>query len=754
MIVIAVVAMFPLTVVGALLALSTNSNDVAEWLPESFEATQDYRRFEATFGSEAFVLVSWQGCTLEDPRLREFASKLDAEEPHYFHEALTGPGMIDRLMSPPTSLSLDQAIGRLRGTFVGPNGEQSCAILSLTDLGRDNLHPALDQVYHVAVDEVGIPLESLHLGGPPVDNVAIDTEGERMLLPLMFLTGGVGLVLAGWFLRDVRLTIFVCFAGAYSAVLCFALVYLLGSTVDSVLLTMPAVVYTAGLAAAMHLINYYRHARVQGDEGAIQRGVEAAWLPCLLSAGTTAIGLVSLMIGDLRPIVKFGFFTALGVVAAVGLVFLFLPAALYLWPPKSHEGEPGADPRTVRHYARMRSVGEGIVGRARWVWAGFVLLIAIGLSGLVQARTTINLMSLFSPDAQIILSYQWLEEHLGPLVPMEIVVRFDPDAGDRSLVERMRIVEQVQDAAQDIDEVGGTLSAVTFAPNLAPKRSGLLRGSTYDDVLNRRLTAHRDELIDQGYLAEDEATGDELWRISLRVAALQDIDYGVFIHDVREHIEPVVDAHRGPEQGGLVDVTYTGMTPIVYMAERALMNGLIKSFGTAFVMIAVVMSLLFGDVRAGLLTMLPNVFPVAVVFGLMSWARVPLDIGTMMTASVAMGVCIDDTMHFAHWFRRATQNGAGRKQAVVMAFEHTAGVIYQSSAIVGLGLVTFALSAFMPTRRFGLLMFTLLSFGLLADLTLTPAMLSGWCGQFFERRHRRGKPEADAPAVAQDTHAG
>ena len=83
--------------------------------------------------------------------------------------------------------------------------------------------------------------------------------------------------------------------------------------------------------------------------------------------------------------------------------------------------------------------------------------------------------------------------------------------------------------------------------------------------------------------------------------------------------------------------------------------------------------------------MLPNVWPVAVVFGLMSWLGIALDIGTMMTASVAMGVCVDDTVHFANWYRRATRLGLDRREATVLAFENSAGAIYQSTVIVALG---------------------------------------------------------------------
>ncbi len=369
------------------------------------------------------------------------------------------------------------------------------------------------------------------------------------------------------------------------------------------------------------------------------------------------------------------------------------------------------------------------------MWLLFVGLGVAGGAGLHKVKTTINLMSLFSPDAQIIHDYRWLEDRLGPLVPMEVIVRFDKQQSKLNYLERLEVVKRIQSAITSIPNVGSAMSAVTFTPPLEPPKRGggfrsvLLNESSYRNVLNKRLVAHREELIKDAYLAE--TPGQELWRISIRVAALRDIDYGVFIDDIKQHVEPLVEHERRAGATGLEGVTYTGLTPVVYMAERALLDGLVNSFFGAFAMIATVMTIVFRSLRAGLFTMLPNVWPMAVVFGTMSWLGIALDIGTMMTASVAMGVCVDDTVHFANWFRRGRRLGLNQRDATVMAFENSAGAIYQSTVIVALGLVTFALSTFMPTRRFGLLMCTLLACGLVADLVLTPAMLAGYLGRFF-----------------------
>ncbi len=376
-IIVVVAVMFPVTVWAAIMALGTNRNDVKEWLPDSFQATSEYKWFQLQFGQEMFVLASWQGCTLADPRLDELKKLLSppADDAGYFKRVTTGPDLVAQLTSPPLNLTREQAIDRLEGSFVGPDGKQTCAAILLSAEGNEHLRPAVAQIYDALTGPLKIPMSEVHLGGPPVDNVAIDVEGERMLLRLMGLSAVVGLSLAWWYLREVKLTAMVFVGGVYSAAICLALVYALGGRINSVLLTMPSVVYTAGLSASIHLINYYRHDRVQhGVPGSAERGVRAAWIPCLLSAGTTSLGLVSLCTSQLVPIRNFGFYTALGVMVTVAFVFLYLPSALSLWPPKLHR-DAHADELSAlapEHRRRMRAAGSRIIARPALVWLLFV----------------------------------------------------------------------------------------------------------------------------------------------------------------------------------------------------------------------------------------------------------------------------------------------------------------------------------------------------------------------------------------------
>ena len=135
--------------------------------------------------------------------------------------------------------------------------------------------------------------------------------------------------------------------------------------------------------------------------------------------------------------------------------------------------------------------------------------------------------------------------------------------------------------------------------------------------------------------------------------------------------------------------------------------------------------------------MIPNLFPVVVVFGIMGWSGILVDVGTMMTASVALGVAVDDTMHYLTWFRRGLDEGLDRKGAAMRAYERCGTAMTQTTLIGGLGLAAFAFSTFTPTQRFGTLMLTLLAVALVGDLVFLPALLTGPLGRVFGPSRRK-----------------
>ncbi len=907
-------------------------------------------------------------------------------------------------------LARHEALERLTGTLFGPDGKQTCLIVTLTEeakkdlrrvVGRGVLGKPRGRLIQMA-DDAGVepppsppvtpftperqPERVLRLGGPPVDNVAIDEEGQITLVRLVGFSALLGIVLSYLAFRSVKITIMVFFVGGISAVASVSLVYWTGASVDAILMSMPSLVYVLGLSGAVHIVNYYRDAvREGGLPGAPERALSHGWGPCSLAAFTTSLGLLSLCLSNILPIRKFGFYSALGVMATLTVLFTYLPSALQIWPPVPRRTRDEADSdgngnkispeqaaalsagagtvhRAVTSF--WLGIGERVIRRHGWVTVACLLILVAFAVGLPKIRTDVQLLKLFDASAKIIRDYTWLEAHLGKLVPMELVAEVDerlqrPSSLEQSaselseeevqrrqlqysFLERMEIGARIQAAVEKVlgeegqGVVGRGISAASFAPTLPPP-------SVYRTrlILNRKLEESRERMMEADYLAVDDQTQHELWRISLRLGALNDVDYGRFVGTLRQVVEPILSAYhhrdetlsqlveqkggeslraaricvlglpnphaeppgeggekpgakqaagdapsfarpgseeaavaqtelfartlhdlfearnfrpssRAPkflywhdhataeppegttyeealrellghfdcvivaadhekadftavrqmaeaggallvdardhvyrageptakDRGELISVTYTGVVPIVYKAQRTLLTSLIESIGWAFVMIAGVMMLVLRsgrlspgnlfNFRGGLASMLPNVFPVVVIFGFMGHAEILVDIGTMMTASVAMGVAVDDTIHYLAWFRSGLARGLSRPEAILLAYRRVGPAMTQTTIIGGLGLSIFALSTFTPTQRFGTMMLTLLVAALFGDLIFLPALLAGPLGRFFgppstkqgasspsraEREPEKSAPRPEAPQP-QAAHSG
>ena len=900
----------------------------------------------------------------EDPR------KLTAR---LFKSITTGPDTLEQLAKkdgPLWPLGLEDkyaseeahsaALKRLEGTLFGPDGKQTCIVLTLSEPGKRDLRRVIGRpllgrprgrLLEIATVECGIPEEDLKLGGPPVDNVAIDEEGQITLARLIGYSALIGIGLSLLCFRSIKITIMLFFVGGVSAIASLGIVWWSGSSVDAIVMSMPSLVYVLGLSGAIHIVNYYRDAVQEGGlEGAPERALRHGWKPCTLAAFTTALGLLSLNTSNIVPIRKFGFYSAMGVMATLILMFTFLPAALQLWPPRYQRQReqkkkgPSFDVQALL-LAFWEPIGRWIVRRHVWVTAGCTAVFVFFAFGLPRINTDVQLIKLFDRDSKIIRDYAWLEDNIGKLVPMELVVRVRPEVmlgnvasedsestdseghlDERiqlSFLERMEIAARIQNVVETTfgedgqGIVGQGMSVPQLAPELPPPESfdatNPVRG-----VMNLKLKRARDQYLATDYLRidqEGENRGSELWRVSLRLGALLDEDFGQFVDQLKRAVEPVLTAYRhrheilgevernrgdkglvnakvaflgipdpatmgrgeaepgdgqdelaadqsdsteaidqtqifaqtlknlmacagvytgrgcwhdpstidvekefytsdtwakiletkfdcvvlvrdnedydvdfikqhaksfidarnhqfdpyastsvaAVDRGDLIQVIYTGVVPIVYKAQRTLLTSLIDSIGAAFIMIALVMMLLlrngrFGllnmfNVRAGLTAMIPNVFPVVLIFGFMGYVEILVDIGTMMTASVAMGVAVDDTIHFLTWFRESVAAGHTRHEAILIAYRRCAPAMTQTTLIGGLGLAVFAFSTFTPTQCFGVMMLALLTAALVGDLIFLPALLAGPLGKYFcprETMPRKGAVGAPRGAAADD----
>lgn len=724
---VAMAASIPLLYHGVHGLLSNSSNDPRQWMPVGLTETREYDWFLTHFGRDEIAVVSWQGCTLDDPRIGRLANALVEEsQSAYFERALSGPQLLRELTSPSAGLSETEARRRLQGNVIGRDGSTTCLVLVVSPKGEADRTAAVQHIYDVAQRTCDLSRDQLRLGGPTVDAAALDVESQRLLYHLAALCTVIVFLAAWQQMKRLRVALMVLGGALFNTALTLSFVYWTGGNMNLTMTNLVPLVFVLSVSMSIHLVNYYLGALSDGRRGAAERALARGWLPCGLAAVTTAVGFCSLSVSSIAPIRDFGIYSAAGMLISASVLLVYLPSAL-CWSPAF--GFPRA---RDRHAESIRPRGESplnstarAVERLRpWIATGFVALMVLLAVGLSRLQATVKLQHRFPQNSNVVRDCDWLEQNIAPLVPLEVVLRFDePDS--RRLFEKMAIVEEVQRELERLEHVEATMSAVTLAPPL-PERASVA-DAFRARVQERKMSKNEDRFVKARYLAFTE--GDELWRITVRMNALTDVDYGIYIDRLRSQIDPLIASNWGRD----VSAIYTGAIPLIYKAQRMLLSDLGRSFFGAFVVIALVMVVALGNLKAALLAMIPNVFPASSVFGCMGWAGFLVEIGTVSTASIALGIAVDDTFHFLTWFRRGLKDGQSRFDAICYAYENCARAMIQTTVFCALGLLAFTLSSFLPTVRFAWLMIVLLCAALVGDLVLLPALLLGRLGRCFQQ---------------------
>ncbi len=289
-----------------------------------------------------------------------------------------------------------------------------------------------------------------------------------------------------WCLRSLRDALLVFGVALYSQAVTLAVVDYFGDTMSALLIVMPPLVQVLAVSAGVHLVNYHRDAaRSLPPDKAALAGLAAGWLPSTLSALTTIIGLVSLLPSGLSPIRAFGAYAGIGVFVGWGVSLLMIPGTLaalsgrgrstsfsrttvpdHLAGPGRNETGSVATSKTPTFADRFWADFGGVVTG----WHGpivFLALLAMGVLGwgLGRIEASVRIETLFGRESRILQDYAWLEQRIGPLVPIEILLEFDKDC-ELSTRDRMAKLARIQSVLKNTREVGSMLSAITFLPEI------------------------------------------------------------------------------------------------------------------------------------------------------------------------------------------------------------------------------------------------------------------------------------------------
>lgn len=720
----------PWLVRGALESMQTTANSPVDWVDDSFQPRRVYDRFVESFAAGDVVVLSWEGLQLGDSDLDQLANELRtdpafyAEDTWLFSDIVTGTEALAELTTTPASLTRDEAISELVGTLIGGDKQTTCMVIGFTGpalLARREIVPLIKERTRLIANVID---SEIHMAGPIIDGYEVDLASQQTMDRIAPISSAVVFVLCYFCLRSIVAAIVVFGVSLLCQLAALAIVHYSGHDMTALLIVLPPLVQVLAIAGGLHLVHYYQHAKAAPGASRFEAAAQAfhvGWSPCILSSVTTAFGLGSLLTSGLVSVREFGGLSAVAVLVTTTFLLMLIPGLLS-WvarvPGAKSDESQELGPHISPAWIRLTQ----FVHRYASILVVLMTALIVGLGvGVAELKASVRIETLFGQHSRLMTDYRWLEDQIGPLVPIEVLVRFDQPSPATSLLtlDQVQTLRDIEAALRSHDVVSAVSSCLDSVPDDL--------SSLPTPMANELLTTLTPQLEERGYAATD-GNNIRLWRMTGHVSALDGIDYSDVLHDLQTNLNQI--AASSSTRPATVELS--GLMPLVDEIQSRLLSDLFISFVTAFGLIAVLMIIVLAGLRPALIAMLPNVFPALVLFGMLGWIGHPIDIGTIMTASVAMGIGVDDTLHFLSSFQRHLDTGLNRSRAVLATYQQCGTAILQTTIICGLGLAVFGFSDFLPTARFAWMMLALLSAAVIGDLILLPAFILSPFGRTFQ----------------------
>ena len=577
----------------------------------------------------------------------------------------------------------------------------------------------------------------IYMAGTPTVTEALKRamqDDMRLFMGLAFLT--IGLCLLAMFRRvaGVVLPLLVVVLSFTSTM--GAMGYS-GTPIKLPTIILPSFLLAVSVGAAVHVLAiFFQHLRQTADHtgavehamgrpgldviqtGAIVHAMGHSGLAIVMTSLTTAIGLGSFATAEVAPIADLGIFASLGVLLSLIYTVILLPALLAIFPVKPHAG---GDADMPTFFDRLLDrVADFSTGHARAVVWGSVVVIVVFTASAAQLRFSHDILSWLPEEWPVYQATRKVDRDLRGSVVLEVIV----DSGRENGLYDPVILNALDGLARELEEY---------------EKDGMFvgRATSVADVLkeiHQALNENRpsfyaipdnEKLIPQEFLLFENSGSDDLQdvvdsrfrtaRFTIKAPWRDTLEYTPLIRDIETRFRDAL----GPD----VAVTTTGIMSLFSRTLNAAMRSAAKSYVIAFGAITLMMILLIGKLRLGLAAMLPNLAPIAIAMGFMWWAAIPLNMFTMLVGSIAIGLAVDDTVHFMHNFRRYFAQTGDVREAVHRTL-HTAGrAMLVTSIVLATGFYIFLFASMNNVFQFGLLTGTAIVLALLADFLLAPALM-------------------------------
>lgn len=536
------------------------------------------------------------------------------------------------------------------------------------------------------------------LGGIPAIRAALKSQAQQDQALFNALATVLATLVAWWLFRSAPALLAVTLGPVLGVAWTLGAMGLCGVAVNVLTQMVGTLVLVVGYTDAVHVAAHLRQCLADG--ATVDEAVRRTWREigpaCLVASLTTAAGFASLLLSDAWMIREFGLVCAVGSLAAFVAVMLSTPVAARLLartPPRPLPAWPLATSGVLRRHPRAVALG------------GFVLT-AVLVASAWQVTPDYVFRENLPRDHEVRLAFETADTHLGGLLPLTVVLQADASTPLATLVDASADLARRLREDTGLHWLGIGDVAALVPGGLAANALAQLPGPLVDSLLDpdTRTTLVSTVLPDHGARA------------------------------TRAVIEQVRATLAGRDGNGMT-TRVTGISALAADGSHRMIGDLGRSLATATVLVFAVIALLLRSWRLGLVSLLPNLAPIAMVAATLAWLDEPLRYACVLVFTICLGLAVDDTVHVIMRYRRERVAGLGIDAALAATMAGTGRVLVATSLILVAGFAALTVSATPTVVWMGALSALAIVTALVLDLTLLPALLALFDGD--DRRAAR-----------------
>ncbi len=483
---------------------------------------------------------------------------------------------------------------------------------------------------------------------------------------------------------------------------------------------LPSFLIAVSVGSAVHILTIFYKQYDSGAEKqqALQNAMSHSGLPVLMACLTTAVGLMSFINASVAPIADLGLFAGIGVLISLIYTLIMIPAFMALFPVRRKALVSGKNDYLDR---LLGFIADFSVRFAKPIVAVCTIFAVVAVFGTFRLYFYQDPITWFGDDVPIRVDTLAINDQLKGVVSLEVIV----DTGVENGLYEPAILNQLAALDSQVKEVRAgdifsekTISIVDIVKEI---NQALHAGDPayYQIPDNRELVAQELFLFESSGTDDLEDFVDSQFsqaRYSIRIPWSDALAIDAYNHKIERLVEDQLQ--------GSANITITGIASMFGDIVYTSVESMKEAYFLAIVIISALMILFIGDWKIGLLSMIPNLSPILMTLGFMGFMGIPITVFTMFVGAIAIGLAVDDTLHFLHTFNRYYRDGDTAEVAIRKSFLTTGRALMVTTVVLSLAFFTYMFGSLLVIVQFGLFTGLTILMALFGDFVLTPALLS------------------------------